>query len=677
MRERLPEALLSLCERLNGRGIEAYPVGGSVRDLLSGRVPSDWDVAVSSAPRETERALAGCRFAAAGEKYGTVTVLTDGISVEMTTFRTDGTYSDGRHPDTVRFARRLEEDLARRDYTVCAMALDCRTDTVIDPFGGRRDLRERILRTVGDPDRRFTEDALRILRGLRLASRLDFAVGPETAAAMRRQKERLGRLPAERVRAELEKLLCGEAAGRVLRESVDVVGVLLPELLPMVGFDQRNPHHDRDVFEHTLAVLDAVPPTPVLRWAALFHDCGKPSCFTTDGDGVGHFTGHPAVGASLAAGVLRRLRCGKKLTDDVTALIAVHDIRFPAEKRPVARWAGRWGDRRFLDFLELRRGDGLGRADPSRAESDYRKMRALYEEAGRERAVFSVRDLAVSGRDCLEAGLSGPRIGHALRELAREVRERALPNEKEALRDALRSRADIRGEMKRMKPEELAAMIEHTLLKPEAGPEEIRTLCGEARAHGFAAVCVNPVHVPLAAELLRGTAVRICTVVGFPLGALTAPQKAEEAKRSAALGADELDMVLSLGAAKAGDWNAVRADIAAVRGAVPDKTLKVILETCLLTDAEKKKACEAARAAGADFVKTSTGFSAGGATAEDVALMRAAAGPGMGVKASGGIRDYATALRMVNAGATRIGASAGVAILREAEAAAERPDAGD
>ena len=213
----------------------------------------------------------------------------------------------------------------------------------------------------------------------------------------------------------------------------------------------------------------------------------------------------------------------------------------------------------------------------------------------------------------------------------------------------------------------IAAMIDHTLLKPEATPAQIEKLCAEAAEYHFASVCVNPVYIPLAARLLKGTGVKVCCVVGFPLGAIAPEQKAAEAASCAAMGAEELDMVIHVGAAKAGDWALVQRDIAGVVKAAAGRTVKVIIETCLLTDEEKVKACEAAKAAGAHFVKTSTGFSTGGATTHDIALMRKTVGPEMGVKASGGIRDYETAMAMIEAGANRIGASAGIAIVAAAE----------
>ena len=213
----------------------------------------------------------------------------------------------------------------------------------------------------------------------------------------------------------------------------------------------------------------------------------------------------------------------------------------------------------------------------------------------------------------------------------------------------------------------IASMIDHTQLKPEATPAQVERLCAEAAEYHFASVCVNPVYIPLAARLLKGTGVKVCCVVGFPLGAIAPEQKAAEAASCAAMGAEELDMVIHVGAAKAGDWALVQRDIEGVVKAAAGHTVKVIIETCLLTDEEKVKACEAAKAAGAHFVKTSTGFSTGGATTHDIALMRKTVGSEMGVKASGGIRDYETAMAMIEAGANRIGASAGIAIVAAAE----------
>lgn len=433
MREKLPAPVLELLTRLQKAGFEAYPVGGGVRDLLLGRAPHDWDVTTSASPRETEETLAHCRVVETGIRHGTVTVLTGGLAMEITTFRIEGGYSDGRHPDAVHFTKSLTEDLRRRDFTIGAMALDWKADRIIDPYGGEADLKKRVIRAVGTPAERFREDALRILRGLRFAAELGFTVEPETEKAMRETAGGLASISAERVRAELEKLLCGKAAARVLREYSDLVGRVVPEILPMVGFLQHNPHHDKDVWEHTLTVLENIPPEPVLRWAALLHDSGKPQHFTMDAEGVGHFRGHPSTSARMAEEILRRLKCEKRLIRAVADLVAIHDIRFPAEKKLVVRYAGRWGEELFLRFLELRRADTLGQAETGEAETYYRTMKEYYAQAQKERACFSQRDLAVKGEDLMALGLKGRAIGKTLEMLLDLVQRGELPNERAAL----------------------------------------------------------------------------------------------------------------------------------------------------------------------------------------------------------------------------------------------------
>ena len=438
VRIRIPNNIARLLQSLSAAGYDAFLVGGSLRDALLGMTPHDFDIATSATPPQVMALFEKERVIPTGLAHGTVTVLSDGEAVEITTFRTDGAYADGRHPDTVTFGVTLQQDLSRRDFTIGAMAWDTEKNCLIDPFGGQRDLQNRLLRAVGDPDRRFAEDGLRILRGLRFAAELGFAVEPETAAALRRNAPRLQSLSPERVRAELQKLLCGRAAAPVLREYIEVIGVVLPELLPMVGFAQNNPHHNRDVWEHTLTVLENIPAEPVLRWAALLHDAEKPACCTVDAEGVRHFHGHQQKSAETAEAMLRRLHCETRLIADVTELIKIHDIRFPATVETATRWAGRWGEKRFLQFTELRRADTLGQAHPEEAEPYYRALRAAYDEAKRQDACFTVRQLAVSGDDLTGLGLSGPAVGETLRRLLRLVQGGTLPNERAALLAAAR-----------------------------------------------------------------------------------------------------------------------------------------------------------------------------------------------------------------------------------------------
>ena len=283
--------------RLEDAGHAAYAVGGCVRDLLRGAVPHDWDVTTSARPEEVMALFPG-RCIPTGLPHGTVTVRENHQSIEVTTFRADGPYDDGRHPRSVTFSTRIEDDLARRDFTVNAMALD-RRGTLVDVFGGREDLARGVIRCVGEPDRRFGEDALRVMRALRFAACFGFSIGEETARSLRRSAPGLRRIAAERLREEMTKLLCGDGAAAVLLTYPEVIGVFLPEILPSVGFEQHNPHHCYTVWEHLVRSAAAVPPEPVLRWAMLLHDIGKPACFTRDAAGVGHFYDHAEKSAQM------------------------------------------------------------------------------------------------------------------------------------------------------------------------------------------------------------------------------------------------------------------------------------------------------------------------------------------------------------------------------------------
>ena len=324
---KIPEFVKNLLCTLESAGHQAWCVGGCVRDLRLGRTPVDWDVTSSALPEET-MALFGERAVPTGLKHGTVTVRTEDQPVEVTTFRKDGAYRDHRRPETVTFTDSLEEDLRRRDFTVNAMALDLR-GTFRDPFGGLGDLERGILRCVGEPERRFYEDALRILRGLRFSACLGFVLEEKTASAIREKKELLRDIAPERVWAELSRLLTGRWADEVLRAYPEVVGVFWPDLLPMIGFDQRTRHHCYDVWEHTLHALAAVEPDVVLRCTMLLHDVGKPETFTLDARGHGHFKGHPARSAALAEDMLRRLRVDNATRETVVRLVEWHVRNIP------------------------------------------------------------------------------------------------------------------------------------------------------------------------------------------------------------------------------------------------------------------------------------------------------------------------------------------------------------
>ena len=432
-----PAQVSAILERLEQAGFAAYAVGGCVRDTLLGRVPQDWDVATSARPEQTAALFAG-RSIPTGLQHGTVTVRQEGLSVEVTTFRADGPYSDHRRPDAVYFSDSLAEDLCRRDLTVNAMAMD-RRGVLTDLHGGREDLRRGLLRCVGEPDRRFDEDALRIMRTLRFASVLGFTVEERTAAALHRRAPLLGSIAAERLLSEMDRLLCGRYVLPVLLAYPDVLGVFLPELLPCVGFDQRNRHHLYDVWGHTSRAVAAVPPEPVLRWTMLLHDVGKPPCFTVDDRGVGHFYGHPKVSAELAETACRRLRMDKRTAHQVVTLVQWHDRDIPRTEKAIARAVHQLGEDTFRQLLAVKRADNLAQHPDYRYRlADIDRAEEILNTLLEKQACFSLRDLAVNGRDLTALGLRGPAIGQTLNALLAQVMDGALPNQRDALLNAAR-----------------------------------------------------------------------------------------------------------------------------------------------------------------------------------------------------------------------------------------------
>ena len=436
----IPAPVGELLKTLEAAGYGAWCVGGCVRDALLDRMPGDWDVTTSARPEETMALFAG-RAVPTGLRHGTVTVKTEQGGVEITTLRRDGAYRDHRRPETVTFTDSLEEDLRRRDFTINAMAADLQ-GTLYDPLGGRADLTAKVLRCVGEPDRRFGEDALRILRGLRFAAELGVTVHPDTAVAIHRNRELLRAIAPERIWAELKKLVSGKWAAEVLRAYPDVAGVFWPEILPMVGFDQRNGHHCYDVWEHTLHAMEKVKPEPELRLTMLLHDIGKPNCFTVDGLGCGHFYGHPAESARMAEAMLGRLRAETVLRETVVQLVAWHDRNIPRTRPGVARALGALGERDLRRLLDVTRADNLAQAPASRfLQGEIDRAECILDQLLVEGACISLRQLAVNGRDLLAMGLSGPAVGQTLRELLNAVLDDSLPNERHALLAAVRDRA--------------------------------------------------------------------------------------------------------------------------------------------------------------------------------------------------------------------------------------------
>ena len=442
---RLPAHAARAIEQLEGAGFETWAVGGCVRDSLRGAAPHDWDLCTAARPEQMKAVFAGERVLETGLKHGTLTLLTDGGPLEITTFRADGGYSDGRHPDAVRFVGSVEDDLARRDFTVGAMAWHPARG-LCDPYGGLDDLQDGILRAVGDPDARFTEDGLRILRAVRFASQLGFAVEPQTAAAMRRQLARLNCVAAERVREELTRTLCGRFVQRALLSYRDVLAAVLPELVPMFDCAQQNPHHLYDVWEHSVRAVGQVPAVPALRWAMLLHDCGKPACKTIDEKGVGHFYGHPKVSREIAERIVQRLRFSGAKSARILLLVEQHDRPLGENDKLVRRRLSQIGEARFRDLLAIKKGDAVGQGTHPEDVAWLYGMEQCLDRVLAADACFSLRQLAVNGDDMLALGLSGPAVGAMLHDLLRAVIDEQADNTRGALLALARARMEERHE---------------------------------------------------------------------------------------------------------------------------------------------------------------------------------------------------------------------------------------
>jgi len=420
--------------KLHEAGHKAYIVGGPVRSLLLNTEPQDWDITTDARPEEVQAVFSCDHVIETGLKHGTVTVLVKNQPIEITTFRTEGTYSDHRRPDSVNFTNDLTQDLARRDFTINAMAYN-HQEGLIDPYEGISDLEAGIIRAVGVPAERFREDALRILRALRFASVLGFEIESATADAIFEQANDLQHIAAERIKVEFEKLLCGKNAVEILRQYHPVIGVFLPELLPLVGFEQHNVYHSYDVFEHTLHALAATPPIPVLRWTVLMHDFGKPRTFTMGQNGVGHFYGHPGIGVDIAAEIMNRLKFSKAEQQQILPLVRYHDIRIQPTLLDVKRWMKRLGAELFKLWLSVKRADISGQnPDKLHRLKDVDKMEELYEGVLASGDCFRMADLKISGVDIINLGVApGPQVGAILELLLEKVIADELPNDNEEL----------------------------------------------------------------------------------------------------------------------------------------------------------------------------------------------------------------------------------------------------
>lgn len=421
-----------ILEALERAGWEAYLVGGCVRDMLLGRAAHDFDICTRALPEQTARVFRDIPQDDAGRRHGTVKLLLPQGDIEITTFRREGGYTDGRHPGWVEFVPDVQTDLARRDFTVNAMAWSP-VRGYADPFGGQEDLKNKILRCVGQPRRRFEEDGLRILRGIRFAARFQLAVEDRTMDAMIALAPLTRHLAPERTFEELTGFLLAAQAEDILRFA-PILTALIPELASAVGFDQCSPHHAYDVYTHIAHVTQAVPAEPVLRWAALLHDIGKVPCFTLDENGRGHFKGHAQVGAQIAEAVLDRLKAPAALRREAVWLVAHHMAPMEPDERLLRRALSRYGAARLEALLALQQADMESKGTREHQAAPYfARIRAALEEMERNEGRITLRALAVNGRDMMDLGLSGRQIGQTLDRLLEGVLDGRIPNDRAAL----------------------------------------------------------------------------------------------------------------------------------------------------------------------------------------------------------------------------------------------------
>ncbi len=435
----LPKHALEVINLLEAEGYETWIIGGYVRDFLLGEISPDIDIATAAHWQTTKDLLKNTGFTIkeTGIKHGTITALRDCFSCEITTFRKEGVYGDYRHPDSVIFVDTIDEDVFRRDFTINTLAYHPERG-LLNLCGGLEDLQEKQIRCVGNSIDRFTEDPLRIMRALRFCAQTGFALEENTEKGAHALKELLNHVAPERIQAEFTKMLCGPYIEQTLNTYVDILGIIIPELLLMKGFSQQSKWHHLDILEHTARTVSLTKPIPLNRWAALFHDIGKPETFTLDEKQVGHMTGHPSLGALVAKKYGTKLRFSKKMAHNLELLVQHHETRPIPTKKSIRKLYNKLenDEQLFRTMLDLMTADAKAHAPWCVEEivSRLATIEALFTAMIEEEAVFSVKDLPIKGDDLLALGIpQGPQIGNVLHELLDEVYQERIPCERRAL----------------------------------------------------------------------------------------------------------------------------------------------------------------------------------------------------------------------------------------------------
>lgn len=427
----IPEYAENILRRLDEYGFESYLAGGCVRDFISGTTPHDYDVTTNALPENIKYVFSDYKIICSGEKHGTITVVSDNNLVEITTYRIDGAYNDHRHPDKVCFTPYIKEDLKRRDFTINSMAFSPKTG-LIDPFGGVCDIKSKIIRTTGNPDERFKEDALRILRALRFSSRLGFIIEQQTSEAIFRNKQLISKISIERIRDEFVKIISGKNAGSVLRKYKDVIAVFIPEISAEFNFNQNSPYHKYDVWEHTIHAIDVFN-DPIIKLAMFFHDISKPECYTEDINGIGHFKGHALKGAEKTKYIMKRLKFSSKEIELVTDLVKHHSDEINTEY-DIKKKLNLLGEKKFFHLLNVFKADCMSKQDF--CKESLKKFKDIEESAQNiieKNICYSLPQMQINGNDLISIGFRGKKIGEILNILLDMIMNKELKNDKTEL----------------------------------------------------------------------------------------------------------------------------------------------------------------------------------------------------------------------------------------------------
>ena len=437
MKINIPDYVQLTIDILEENGFEAYIVGGAIRDILLNKTPMDFDIGTNALPEEVEKIFYNFKPISVGKKFGTIVVPQKKRNVEITTFRNEGVYKDGRRPEWVNFSSNIIDDLSRRDFTINAMAYSKKTG-LIDPFNGKVDLENKTIKTVGSPEKRFKEDYLRILRAVRFSTELGFNIEENTFNAGKKQSKNISNISQERIRDEFFKILLSETPSKGIKilEKMEILNIILPELVETIGFDQKNPHHEKELYFHTLCVLDNVPPILNLRLAALFHDIGKPYTQTLDNEGIGHYYNHDKIGGEITKNILKRFKASKDLIEKTIVLVVEHmNHHNNFSEKGLKRLINKISKEEIFNLLNLQKADI--KCSNKNASIDHiiereKKVREILEN----KEAISIKDLDINGKDLIEMGFGeGKIIGDILDYLLEKVMEEPELNEKEKLKE--------------------------------------------------------------------------------------------------------------------------------------------------------------------------------------------------------------------------------------------------